>query len=98
MMPDRLAALVVLGKPALEVPGDDLIERRSLRPPAGIMLLWSLSPRGRYCPLAWTLETGRDHGNTRLSEVPHSESGCQRGHQGQRLGPTGWYADGRKKR
>ncbi len=39
MMPDRPAALVVLGKPALQVPGDDLIERRSLRPPTGIPLL-----------------------------------------------------------
>jgi hypothetical protein len=47
MMPDRPAALVVLGKPALQVPGDDLIERRSLRPSTGITLLWSLSPRGR---------------------------------------------------
>jgi hypothetical protein len=46
MMPDRRAALVVLGKPALQVPCDDLIERRSLRPPTGITLLWSLSPRG----------------------------------------------------
>ena len=41
-----IAALVVLGKPALQVPGDDLIERRSLRPSTGIPLLWSLSPRG----------------------------------------------------
>jgi hypothetical protein len=83
MMPDRPAALVVLGKPALQVPCDDLIERRSLRPPTGITLLWRLSPRGGCCPLGWTLATGRDHGDTRLSEVPHSESGC-RGHEGQR--------------
>ena len=47
MMPDRPAALVVLGKPALQVPGDDLIERRSLRPPTGIPLLWNRSPRDR---------------------------------------------------
>jgi hypothetical protein len=46
MMPDRSAALVVLGKPTLQVPSDDLIERRSLRPSTGITLLWSLSPRG----------------------------------------------------
>jgi len=46
VMPDWRAALVVLGKPALQVPGDDLIERRSLRPSTGITLLWSLSPRG----------------------------------------------------
>jgi hypothetical protein len=46
MPPDWPAALVVLGKPALQVSGDDLIERRSLRPPTGITLLWSLSPRG----------------------------------------------------
>jgi hypothetical protein len=39
MMPDRPATLFVLGKPALQVPGDDLIERRSLRPPTGIPLL-----------------------------------------------------------
>ena len=82
-LPDRPAALVVLGKPALQVPCDDLIERRSLRPPTGITLLWRLSPRGGCCPLGWTLATGRDHGDTRLSEVPHSESGC-RGHEGQR--------------
>ena len=81
--PDRPAALVVLGKPALQVPGDDLIERRSLRPSTGIPLLGSLSPRDGCCPLAWTLSTGRDHGDTQLSEVPHSESGY-RGHQGQR--------------
>jgi len=47
MMPDLPAALVVLGKPALQVPGDDLIERRSLRPPTGIPLLWNRSPRDR---------------------------------------------------
>jgi hypothetical protein len=39
MMPDRPAALVVLGKPAVQVPSDDLIERRSLRPSTGITLL-----------------------------------------------------------
>jgi hypothetical protein len=39
MMPDRPAALVVFGKPALQVPGDDHIERRSLSPPTGIPLL-----------------------------------------------------------
>ncbi len=47
MMPDRPAALVALGKPALQVPCDDLIERRSLRPPTGITLLWNRSPRDR---------------------------------------------------
>ena len=46
MMPEWPAALVALGKPALEVPRDYLIERRSLRPSTGITLLWSLSPRG----------------------------------------------------
>jgi len=47
MMPDLPAALVALGKPALQVPGYDLIERRSLRPPTGIPLLWTRSPRDR---------------------------------------------------
>jgi hypothetical protein len=45
MMPEWPAALVALGKPALQVPSDDLIERRSLRPSTCITLLWSLSPR-----------------------------------------------------
>jgi len=44
-MPDWRTALVVLGKPAVQVPGYDLIERRSLRPPTDKPLLWSLSPR-----------------------------------------------------
>lgn len=83
MPPDWPAALLVLSKPTLQMPCDDLIERCSLRPPTGITLLWSLSPRDGRCPLAWTLLAGRDHGDARLSEVPHSESGY-RGHQGQR--------------
>jgi len=45
MMPEWPAALVVLGKPALEVPRDYLIERRSLRPSTGITLLWTGPPR-----------------------------------------------------
>jgi len=45
MMPDRPAALLALGKPAFQVLGDDLIERRSLRPPTGIPLLWTGPPR-----------------------------------------------------
>ena len=36
--------------------------------------------------LAWREMTGRNHGDARLSEVPHSESG-RRGQEGQRRGP-----------
>ena len=45
MMPDRSAVLVVLGKPALQVLGDELIKRRPLGTPTGIPLLWTLTPR-----------------------------------------------------
>ena len=34
-----------------------------------------------------TLETGRNHRDARLSEVPHAESG-RRGHEGQRRKPS----------
>jgi len=45
MPPDRPAALVALGKPALQEPSDELIERRPLRPSTGITLLWTGPPR-----------------------------------------------------
>ena len=70
MAADWLAVRIMLGQPALEVLGDDCIERGPLWSATDIPLPRCLTPPDPWRPLAWRLLAGRNHGAARLSEVP----------------------------